>query len=263
VLLAVDIGNTHVVAGTFAPDSQPGVDPIVRFRARTLPDATADEVAALCGQLLELHGSSLSEITALVLSSVVPAQADAWREFATRHMRIEPVVVGPGVRTGLRIDVDNPHEVGADRVVNALAAHARYGSACIVVDMGTATTLDAVSSDARYLGGAIAPGLGVSIAALVSRAARLASVDLYVPDHAIGSNTADGMRSGAMLGAIAQLEGLLARFRTELAERGETGSIPAIATGGMSGLIASHVHGLDDVDEHLTLRGLHHVAAGV
>jgi type III pantothenate kinase len=258
MLLAVDIGNTHTVVGLFPGGD--GLEPAASWRTRTVRDFTEDELAAQCAQMLELHDTGLREVDACIVSSVVPAQAEAWRQLGRRYLRTTPLIVGPGVRTGMPIRVDNPHEVGADRIVNGVAAYERYGSACIVIDMGTATTLDAISADGAYLGGAIAPGLGVSVDALVRQAARLASVELLVPPHAIGTSTVTSMQSGAVLGCVAQLEGLLQRFRVELAQEHD-GHVPAIATGGLATLVAKHVHGLDHHDPDLTLRGLAIVAA--
>lgn len=264
MLLGVDIGNTHTVVGLFGPDAAPGSLPAADWRMRTAPDQTSDELAAAYAQQLALHGGSMSGVTIVIVSSVVPALTDRYRRFVARHIGCEALVVGPGLATGMRIRSDNPHEVGADRIVNAVAAWERYRGACIVVDMGTATTVDAISSEGAYLGGAIAPGLGISIDALVSHAARLASVELAVPARAIGTNTVASMQSGAVLGAIAQLEGMLARFRRELVEIDEGleagAPVPAIGTGGITALIGRHVAGLDDVDPQLTLRGLHLIA---
>lgn len=253
MLLAVDVGNTHTVAGLFAGDELAD-----HWRLKSDADATGDELAVTFGQLLALDGRALPEVTQVVVSSVVPGLSQAYREFALRYAGGDAVVVGPGTRTGMRIASDNPHEVGADRIVNAVAAYERFGRSCIVIDMGTATTFDAVSDDGAYLGGAIAPGLGISIAALVRHAALLASVDLVVPERAIGTNTVSSMQSGALLGAISQLEGMLRRFRAELPQGDD---VPAVATGGQAGLLAPHVHGLDEFDPLLTLRGLQIVAS--
>lgn len=262
MLLAVDIGNTHTVIGLFSPgDGEPSQEPVASWRTRTVPDLTEDELAAQCAQMLELQGRGLKDVDASIVSSVVPAQAEAWRQFGARYLRAAPLVVGPGIRTGMPVRVDNPHEVGADRIVNAVAAYERYRTWCIVIDMGTATTLDAISGDGAYLGGAIAPGLGISVEALVQHAARLASVELQVPRRAIGTSTVTSMQSGALLGCVAQLEGLLARFRAELRADHGVDVVPAVATGGLASLVATHVAGLDDYDPELTLRGLAIVAA--
>lgn len=260
MLLVVDVGNTHTVAGLYDVDSAPAVDPVDRWRWQTQAEATPDEVGAVTGQMLALRGSSPARVGRLAVSSVVPALTSAWREFGDRLLGPKgTLIVGPGLRTGMRIATNEPSEVGADRIVNSVAAWHRYGAPCIVVDLGTATTFDVIAGDATYIGGAIAPGISVSVSALVERAARLASVDLYLPERAIGRDTASSMRSGTMLGAVAQLEGMLARLRAELVEyHGVDPAQPvrAIATGGFSAMLDGNVDGLDDVDGDLTLRGL-------
>lgn len=260
MLLVVDVGNTHTVAGLYDQASLPAADPTARWRWRTQRDATVDELAVTIAQLLELEGNRAGDVARMAVSSVVPTLTGAWRELGTRLLGERgALIVGPGLRTGIRIATSEPHEVGADRIVNAVAAWERYARPCIVVDLGTATTFDVIAADATYIGGAIAPGIATSVAALVERAARLSSVDLYLPDRAIGRDTASSMRSGTMLGAVAQLEGMLARLRGELvAEHGVASDahVPAIATGGFASQLLGHVEGLDDVDADLTLRGL-------
>jgi len=264
MLLAVDIGNTHTVAGLFAIDSVPASDPSHRWRWRTSRDATSDELAATVAQVLALDGLAFEDVERIVISSVVPTLTTAWRALGSRLGQERPaLVVGPGLRTGLRIATKEPHEVGSDRIVNAVAAWERYATACIVADLGTATTLDVVDGDGTYIGGAIGPGLAISVEALVARAARLATVELHVPERAIGRDTADAVRSGTMLGAIAQLEGLAARVRAELIEYHGVAAdahVPMIATGGWASVLGQHVTGLDAVDPDLTLRGLQLVA---
>lgn len=260
MLLVVDVGNTHTVAGLYGEDTEPGADPTARWRWQTHRSATADELAGTVATMLALDGRSLDDITRVAVSSVVPQLTAAWRTAAANRLADRRLlVVGPGLRTGIRIATSEPHELGADRLVNAVAAWERFAGPCIVVDLGTATTFDVITGDATYVGGAIAPGIGVSVAALVDRAARLSSVDLFVPDTAIGRDTADSMRSGTMLGAVAMLEGMLARLRAAMvADHGiDPGSaVPAIATGGFARTLAEHVDGLDVADPDLTLRGL-------
>lgn len=259
MLLVVDVGNTHTVAGLYAADAAPASAPVARWRWRTSRDATADELAAGVAQQLSLDGRTLDAVDRVAVSSVVPQLTAAWRAVEPRLSGGRVLVVGPGLRTGIRIATSEPHEVGADRIVNAVAAWERYRRPCIVVDLGTATTFDVVADGPTYVGGAIAPGIGVSVAALVDRAARLSSVDLHVPASAIGRDTAESMRSGTMLGAVAMLEGMLARLRAELVRDyavARLEDVPAVATGGFAGMLHKHVDGLDDVDPDLTLRGL-------
>ncbi len=260
MLLVVDVGNTHTVAGLYAEDSAPGSDPAARWRWRTHRSATADELAATVAQVLALDGYALEDVTRVAVSSVVPQLTATWRLVADRRLAGRRLLlVGPGLRTGIRIATSEPHEVGADRIANAVAASERYAGPCIVVDLGTATTFDVIIDGPTYVGGAIAPGVGISVAALVDRAARLSSVDLHVPDSPIGRDTADSMRSGTMLGTVAMLDGMLARLRAAaVAEHGidPDAHVPAIATGGFSTTLHQHVDGLDDADPDLTLRGL-------
>lgn len=260
MLLVVDVGNTNTVAGLYALDSEPGVDPSCRWRWQTHRAATVDELAATVSSMLALEGMSLDDVTHVAESSVVPQLTATWRALGERYLHDRSVLhVGPGLRTGVRIATSEPHEVGADRVTNVVAAWARYERPCIVVDLGTATTFDVVAADATYVGGAIAPGVGISVAALVDRAARLSTVDLFIPDHTIGRDTADSVRSGTMLGTVAMLEGMLMRLRSELVRDHHADPqvhVPAIATGGFAATLCEHVDGLDDADPDLTLRGL-------
>ncbi|MCB0878755.1 MAG: type III pantothenate kinase [Thermoleophilia bacterium] len=260
MLLVVDVGNTHTVAGIYDEDSAPAVDPSARWRWQTHRSATADELAVTIAGMLELDGHALADITRVAVSSVVPQLTATWRSVAERHLQDRRLlVVGPGLRTGFRLAVDEPHEVGADRIVNAVAAWERYAGPCIVVDLGTATTFDVIADGPTYVGGAIAPGIGVSVRALVDRAARLSSVDLHVPLSPIGRDTADSVRSGTMLGAVAMLDGMLARLRDALVAEHGCGTdvhVPAIATGGFATTLHDHVVGLDAADPDLTLRGL-------
>jgi len=265
MLLAIDVGNTNTVAGLYALDAAPASDPLAHWRWQTHAQATADELAASTDALLRLDDYSLADVTLVALSSVVPTLQEAWRGLEPRLAEgARVMVVGPGMRTGLKIGTKAPGEVGADRIVNCVAAWERYGEACIVVDFGTATTWDVLTDSGTYVGGAIAPGVGISMRALVDRAARLSSVELRVPEKVIGRDTAEHLRSGVLIGTVAQLEGMLARIRAELvadhrvpADR----AVPAIATGGLSAMLLDHVDGLDAVDPDLTLRGLQLLAS--
>ncbi|HVK03919.1 MAG TPA: type III pantothenate kinase [Armatimonadaceae bacterium] len=257
MLLAIDIGNTNTTLGLFEGDTL-----VADFRMRSVRDRTADEYAALLASLLLTRGASLKSVTGVAMAYVVPPVGDALRDLAHRHLGVDPLVVTSETPTGLEIRYVPPTAVGADRVVNALAAwelFARPSSesarpACVVVDYGTATTLDAVSPNAEYLGGAILPGIGVSMDALFSHAALLSRVELSEPAAAIGQNTADALRSGILYGFAAQTDGMVRRFAAELSAGGA--EVRVIATGGIAPLIAPYTETIEVVDVNLTLTGL-------
>src|SRR5947208_1307513 len=201
MLLAVDVGNTQMVVGVFRDEELAW-----HWRLSTQPERTADELALAFGGFLQQHGLSFDRnITGVAISSVVPPVTGALREMVLRYFHFEPVVVEPGVKTGVSVLTDNPREVGAGRVVNALAAFAKYGGPCIVVDFGTATTYDAVSERGEYLGGAIAPGIQVSAQGLFQATARLPRVELTTPRNVIGKNTVESVQSGLLYGAAAEV----------------------------------------------------------
>ncbi len=246
MLLAVDVGNTNIVLGVFKGEELAG-----SWRVETERFRMPDEWAVLFSSLLSWRGLSLKDVTAVSLSSVVPSLTVSIREMAERYLNVQPLVVGPGVRTGVRILYDNPREVGADRIVNALAAFHKYGGPAIVVDFGTATTFDAISEKGDYLGGAIAPGITVSTDALFRYAAKLPSIELVLPSRAIGKNTVESMQAGIILGYIGLVEGLVNRFRKELGS-----NAISIATGGLAEVVAGESKAIDKVDGNLTLDGL-------
>jgi len=246
MLLAIDVGNTQTVAGVFH-----GRELLHRWRTSTVRTHTLDELAAEHDAMLRLRGSSLSDVADMVVSSVVPALTAGYRDLAQRYLDAPALVVGPGVRTGMPIAIDNPHEVGADRIVNSVAAYRRFGGPCIVVDFGTATNFDCVSESGEYLGGAIAPGIEVSVEALTSRAARLLKVELVEPDAAIGKSTVAALQSGILYGTVAMVDGLVARLKSELGQ-----SAVVVATGGLSELIVPLSEQIDEHDPTLTLDGL-------
>ncbi len=252
MLLAIDIGNTHTVAGLFAGDELEA-----HWRVATDPHATGDQLAALYRSLVELAGLSLGSIDGMVVSSVVPTLSGCYQRFAAEHVGVEALLVGPGIRTGMPILTNNPHEVGADRIVNAVAALEEVGAPCVVVDFGTATTFCAISAGGEYLGGAIAPGLEVSLEALASRAAQRAMVDLRPPDAVIGKTTAASLRAGLILGFAGLVDGIVGRMQEELGG----GEVPTIATGGCAELVVPHAATLERVDPLLTLKGLKLVGA--
>src|SRR6266536_5974166 len=245
-LLAIDAGNTNVVIGVYR-----GPQLVATWRTATDRSRTEDELAVTIDALLGQEDLALESIDALVLGSVVPPLTKSFVRLADRYMEGRALVIGPGVKTGVRLRVDNPTEVGADRIANTLAAHRRYGGPAIVVDFGTTTNFDVVSAEGDFLGGAFAPGLEVSAESLFGRAARLFRVSLTPPANAIGKNTADCLRSGIGFGYVGLVEGLLARIVAELPSPPRV-----IATGGLAATIAPLARGIESVDEDLTLEGL-------
>jgi type III pantothenate kinase len=246
VLLAVDVGNTQTALGLFD-----GERLTAKWRIATQDHQAADDLAVLLDGLLRLNGHDRSEIDRVAVSSTVPALGAEWAALGKGHIGVEPLVVGPGTRSGMAVLTDNPREVGPDRVVNAIAAHARHGGPCIVVDFGTATNFDAVSAAGEYLGGAIAPGIEISMDALFARAARLSRVDLVAPRSVIGKSTVASMQSGAIYGFAGQVDGIVERMRAELGREAIT-----VATGGLADLIIPHAATLELHEPDLTLEGL-------
>jgi type III pantothenate kinase len=247
VLLAVNVGNTNTVLGVFR-----GAELEHQWRTSTETERTADELAVLFGGLLEQADLSFSnQITGVVISSVVPTSTGALRDMVERYFNFPPVIVAPGTKTGMPILTDNPRELGADRVVNALAAFNRYGGPCIVIDFGTATTYDAVSEKGEFLGGAIAPGLQTKNASLSRETARLPQVELQAPRTAIGKNTVDAIQSALIFGTAAEADGMIERMRKEFG-----GDATVVATGGLAPLIIPHCQFVDEHDPWLTLEGL-------
>jgi type III pantothenate kinase len=247
MLLAIDAGNTNIV---FAVCD--GETIRAEWRAATKTSRTADEYAVWLSGLLELQGLCFGDLNQAIIATVVPAALFDLRTLCRRYLRCDPIVVGdPGVKLGIGIKVDRPDAVGADRLVNAVAAHARYQGALIVVDFGTATTFDYVTGKGEYAGGAIAPGLGVSMNALIEHAAKLYRVELVRPREAVGRTTVGSIQSGLIFGYTALVDGLVTRI---LKERGEKARV--IATGGLAELIAPESETIEEVDEFLTLKGL-------
>lgn len=247
MLLAVNVGNTNTVLGVFR-----GAELEHQWRTSTETERTADELAVLFGGLLEQAGLSFTnQITGVVISSVVPTSTGALRDMVQRYFNFPPVIVEPGTKTGLSILTDNPRELGADRVVNALAAFSRYGGPCIVIDFGTATTYDAVSAKGEFLGGAIAPGLQTKNASLSRETARLPQVELQAPRTAIGKNTVDAIQSALIFGTAAEADGMIERMRKEFG-----GGATVVATGGLAPLVVPHCQFVDEYDPWLTLEGL-------
>jgi type III pantothenate kinase len=275
VLLAIDVGNTETVIGLYAisgddDSSLPPEDGAVGFgigadedpshqrglthhwRLSTVPARTPDEHAVLLTQLLDLEGLDIgATVTGIAVSSSVPRVTGELRQMAVRWFAPVPcVVLGPGVKSGMPILYDNPKEVGADRVANAVGAYDLYGGPCIVVDMGTATTFDAISEAGEYLGGAITPGVAISLEALFQHAAALRRVEMVEPRNVIGRSTVESIESGTLFGFAAQVDGLCRRFTAEL------GPSAVVATGGLSDIIAPHSEAIQHVEPWLTLHGL-------
>jgi type III pantothenate kinase len=249
MLLVVDVGNTQTHFGVF-PDGQDTVTEHWRFA--TVRESTSDELGSRLANLLALRGLSFQDVSAAIVSSTVPQLSEQWTVMSERYLGRQMLVVGPGVRTGMPIRIDNPREVGADRLVNAVAAYERVHDTCVVVDFGTAITYDAVSAAGEYLGGIITPGAEISIDALYDRAAKLPKVELAEPRSLIGKSTVDAIRSGIVYGFAAQVEGIVARLRDELGH-----STAVIATGGLAGVLVPFIRdAIDAVDEMLTLTGL-------
>ena len=246
MLLAVDIGNTDITLGVFE-----GEELHATWHMATGIHRMADEYAALLLNLLRHQGLDASDIKAIALCSVVPPLISTFDELFQRYFHLSPLVVGAGVKTGVRIRMDNPREVGADRIVNAAAAHHLYGGPVIITDLGTATTFDTVSKEGDYLGGAIAPGIMTAAEVLFTRAAMLPRVELTRPKHAIGTSTIAAMQSGIIFGYVGLVEGMVSRFQKELG-----GKAKVVATGGYAELIAKETAVIDMVNPNLTLIGL-------
>ncbi|MBI3755629.1 MAG: type III pantothenate kinase [Deltaproteobacteria bacterium] len=246
MLLVIDIGNTNIVLGIYE-----GGRLAHHWRIGTKKSRTADEYGVILIDLFHFAGVNPADINGAIVSCVVPPLTDIFMEMSERYFKSKPLVVGPGTKTGMPIMTDNPKEVGADRIVNAVAAYEIYKDAVIVVDFGTATTFDYISPKGEYMGGAIAPGLGISTDALFQRAAKLPRVEIAKPKKVIGKNTIDSMQAGIFYGYIGLVDGIVERMKREV------GSKPKVAaTGGLAGLIAPESKTIEYVNEFLTLDGL-------
>jgi type III pantothenate kinase len=246
MLLAIDIGNTNVTFGVFE-----GEKIKCTWRVSTAIHRTSDEYANIMLSLMERWGVNATQIKDTVICSVVPPLLVIFDEVCKHYLKKTPLIVEAGVKTGIRIDMDNPREVGPDRIVNAVAAHQLYGGPVIVIDMGTATTMDVVSKDGRYIGGAIAPGIIISTEALFTRTAVLPRIELALPKKAIGRNTVAAMQSGVVFGYIGLIEGIISRIQAELDERAKV-----VAAGGLAGMIVGASNVINIVNPDLTLIGL-------
>lgn len=246
MLLAIDIGNTNIMLGLYEGDE---LGP--HWRLATDHARMPDEFAMQLLDLLDYAGVSLTQIDGVALASGVPILTTRWSEVCRRYLKLEPLIISAAMETGLVILYDTPSAVGADRVVDAVAAYQRYGGPLIIVDFGTATTFEAITAAGEYLGGAIAPGVGISAAALAERAAKLPTVDVVQPPSPIGRNTVHSMQSGLFYGYVGLVEGMVARFKAELGP-GAT----VVGTGGLAPLIASGTEVIDIIAPWLTLDGL-------
>lgn len=246
MLLAVDVGNTDTVLGVFR-----GGDLVWHWRMATREERSPDELALVYGGFLAQQELSFSrEITGVVVASVVPAQTQALRDMVDAYFHFPPVVLGPGVSTGIRIVFDNPKDVGADRIANAVAAFARFRGPAVVVDFGTATTFDVVSAEGEYLGGVICPGVKVSASALFGATARLPRVEIMAPRSVVGRSTVESIQSGLVIGTAAMVDGMLERIEETL------GDAAVIATGGLAEVVLSSCSRIQHHDPWLTLEGL-------
>lgn len=264
MLLALDVGNTNTVLGLYRLTAEPSASTasaaalpeeqrelVAHWRVTTHRAQTSDEYGVLFVNLFQMSGISVDEVHHIIISSVVPPVETTLRRVCEKYFHVQPLFVEPGIKTGMPMLIDNPTELGADRLVNAIAAYERYGGPCIVVDFGTATTFDVISAKGEYLGGAISPGLGISADALFSRAARLGRVDIKRPAKVIGTNTITHLQSGLYYGYIGLVDGVLERMIAEI------GAQPRIiATGGLARQISEDSRYIAQIDDMLTLDGL-------
>lgn len=247
MLLVVDVGNTQTHFGTFR-----GEELVEHWRFATVRDSTSDQLGAALGNLLELRGLSFADLSGSIVSSTVPHLEPEWAAMAKRYLGHEMLVVGPGLKMGMAIRYDNPREIGADRLVNAIAVRERFGGGpAVCVDFGTATTFDIVSADGEYIGGSLMTGIEVSLDALTERGARLPKVELAAPKTVIAKNTIDAIRSGVVFGYAGAIDAILRRIYDELGARASV-----VATGGLSSLVVPFTEELEEVDDLLTLTGL-------
>src|SRR5437763_5185050 len=256
MLLVIDVGNTNTVLGVYQRPAgfKSGEDKMslrAHWRVATIRTQTVDEYGVLFHNLFSMQHVEAAEVKGIIVSSVVPPIDSTLREVCEKYFRTKPLFIEPGVKTGMPVKYENPADVGADRIVNGVAAFEKYGGPCIIVDFGTATTFDAISKKGEYLGGVIAPGLGISAEALFERTARLPRIDIRKPDRVIGSTTVGSLQSGLYFGYLGLVDGILARLLDEMGKQTKV-----IATGGLAELIAGGSKYISSVDDLLTLEGL-------
>lgn len=247
MILVVDVGNTNIVLGVYQRKKL-----LHDFRISTSRQSTVDEYGVLIHNLFQMSNILVSQIEGVIVSSVVPPLVRVVEEMCNKYIGKAPLIVGPGIKTGLNLRYENPREVGADRIVNAVAAVEQYGGPLIVVDFGTATTFDCIDEAGNYLGGVIVPGIGIATEALVQRASKLPRVELEKPKKVIGRNTVHAMQAGIVFGYAGQVDGLVKRIKAEMG----TDNVRVIATGGMAELIASETESIEEISPLLTLEGL-------
>lgn len=247
MLLAVDVGNTNIVLGLFKEDEL-----IMNWRISTDKSKSADELGMLIGQLFSYNGLNLSMVSDVIISSVVPSIMYSLQHMASKYCECEAIVIGPGIKTGMNVKYDNPKQVGADRIVNAVAGFQKYGGPIIIVDFGTATTFCAINENYEYLGGSIAPGIKIASDALYQKAAKLTKVELVKPNRVICKNTNESIQAGVLLGYVGIVEYIVKRMKKEL----KAPNAKVIATGGLATMIAEETDIIDNIDRLLTLEGL-------
>lgn len=247
MLFVIDVGNTNTVLGVYNEDEL-----IHHWRIETSRNKTEDEYGMIIGSLIQYAGIRFEDFHAVIISSVVPPIMFALERMAKKYFKQRPLIVGPGIKTGLNIKYDNPKEVGADRIVNAVAGIAQYGSPLIIVDFGTATTYCYIDENKNYIGGAIAPGINISTEALYTKASKLPRIELSTPSNIVGRNTVEAMQGGIVYGYVGQVEGIVKRMKAQ-----SKVEPTVIATGGLASLIAKESDVIDIMDPYLTLKGLH------
>lgn len=246
MILVIDVGNTNIVLGLYKQREL-----IHHWRLSTNRSSTSDEYGMLVFNLFQYANIQFEQVQGVILSSVVPPLMRALEDMCTQYLRRKPLIVGPGIKTGLNIRTDNPKEVGADRIVNAVAALHQYGAPCVIVDFGTATTYDYIDENEQLIGSAIAPGIGISTEALYQRAAKLPRIELVKPKSVIGRNSVASMQAGVIFGYVSQVDGIVTRIEQEFGVKATV-----VATGGLAELIASESSKIDIVNPMLTLEGL-------
>lgn len=246
MLLAIDIGNTNIVLGLYLNKQL-----ITHWRLATQAERTADEYGVMITQLVDYAGYHAEQISAIVVSCVVPPMLTTTQELAEKFFKLDPLIVGPGIKTGMPILYESPKDVGADRIVNGIAAYEKFHDSCIIVDFGTATTIDLISKKGEYVGGAIAPGLSISLEALIQRASKLPRIEVVKPKDVVGKNTVSSIQAGIFYGYVGLVDGIVKRIQKENKLQAKV-----IATGGLAPLVASECSSIDAVDEFLTLEGL-------